>query len=160
MSACRGLDVLMGAGAHGAAPALPAAAVVAAHIARRHRRSRGARSTGGDAGGSPARALAAHRGGRAAGARAARAARRPLRRGRRAGLVGAYAGVVGRAHADAARDPSPARLQRAVGAGILGLIPLRGRRCSAGRRARSRPAGAASAALWPVARRAARRSGA
>src|SRR3954470_6166167 len=33
MSACRGLDVMMGAGAHGAAAAVPAAAVVAAHIA-------------------------------------------------------------------------------------------------------------------------------
>src|SRR4051812_5116837 len=33
MSACRGLDVVMGAGAHGAAQALPAAAVVAAHTA-------------------------------------------------------------------------------------------------------------------------------
>src|SRR3954465_6185379 len=32
MSACRGLDVMMGAGAHGAAAAVPAAAVVAAHI--------------------------------------------------------------------------------------------------------------------------------
>src|SRR3954462_5340376 len=33
MSACRGLDVVMGAGAHGAARALPVAAVVAAHTA-------------------------------------------------------------------------------------------------------------------------------
>ena len=117
MSACRGLDVVMGSGAHGAPRALPAAAVVAAHIAVVTEVSR-REVEGGD----PSvgrRALAAT----AAVAGAARAAAAaggwpPL------GLLGAYAAVVGRAHADAARDPSPARLQRAVGAGILGLMPL------------------------------------
>jgi 4-hydroxybenzoate polyprenyltransferase len=79
-----------------------------------------------------------------------------LSRGRLAalGLLGAYAAVVGRAHADAARDPSPARLQRAVGAGILGLMPLEAG-LLAGRGALMPAAGVAS--LWPLARRAAKK---
>jgi len=40
------------------------------------------------------------------------------------GLLGAYAATLGRAELAAARDPSPARLQRAVGTGVLGLMPL------------------------------------
>ena len=61
--------------------------------------------------------------------------------------VGAYAAAVGRAHADAIRDPSPARLQRAVGAGIMGLIPLEaGLLAGAGSFA---PA-AGIASLWPL----------
>jgi 4-hydroxybenzoate polyprenyltransferase len=61
---------------------------------------------------------------------------------------------VGRAHADAARDPSPARLQRAVGAGILGLIPLEaGLLAGTG----SVVPAAGVATLWPLARRASRK---
>jgi 4-hydroxybenzoate polyprenyltransferase len=70
------------------------------------------------------------------------------------GLVGAYAGIVGRAHADAAADPSPARMQRAVGAGILGLIPLEAG-LLAGSGAIVPAAGVAT--LWPIARRAAKK---
>ena len=90
----------------------------------------------------------------ATGAVAAAAA--VLSRGRLAalGLVGAYATVVGRAHADAAHDPSPAKLQRAVGAGILGLMPLEAG-LLAGAGALVPAAGVAS--LWPLARRAARK---
>lgn len=62
-------------------------------------------------------------------------ARRPQRGGSRrgltwpvaaagVGLLGAYAATLGRAELAAARDPSPARLQRAVGTGVLGLMPL------------------------------------
>jgi hypothetical protein len=62
--------------------------------------------------------------------------------------------VVGRAQAEAVQDPSPARLQRAVGAGILGLIPLEaGLLAGAGALA---PA-AGVAALWPVARKLSRK---
>ncbi len=70
------------------------------------------------------------------------------------GLIGAYAAVVGRAHADAIADPSPARMQRAVGAGILGLMPLEAGML-AGTGALAPAAGIA--ALWPLARRAAKK---
>jgi 4-hydroxybenzoate polyprenyltransferase len=148
MSACRGLDVMMGSGAHGAARALPAATVVAAHTAvvtevSRREVAGGDPSVGRRALGATA-AVAALLSRRAGGARRTAAL----------GLVGAYAAVVGRAHADAARDPSPARLQRAVGAGILGLMPLEaGLLAGAGSLA---PA-AAVASLWPLARRASKR---
>jgi 4-hydroxybenzoate polyprenyltransferase len=146
MSACRGLDVLMGAGAHGAPRALPAAAVVAAHTAVVTEVSR-REVTGGDP----------SVGRRALGATAAVAGAAAVMSGGRLaalGLLGAYAGVVGRAHADAAREPTPARLQRAVGAGILGLMPLEAG-LLAGRGALLPAAGVAS--LWPLARRAARK---
>ena len=145
MSACRGLDVMVGSG--GSPRALPAAAVVAAHIAVVTEVSRrevdGRRSVGRAAARWPPPPRW-----RRAGAL--------LSRGRLAalGLLGAYATVVGRAHADAARDPSPARLQRAVGAGILGLMPLEAG-LLAGAGALVPAAGVAS--LWPLARRAARK---
>jgi 4-hydroxybenzoate polyprenyltransferase len=144
MSACRGLDVMVGSG--GSPRALPAAAVVAAHTAVVTEVSR-REVDGGDAG-VGRRALAATAVVAGAGAL--------LSRGRLAalGLLGAYAAVVGRAHADAARDPSPARLQRAVGAGILGLMPLEAG-LLAGRGALMPAAGVAS--LWPLARRAAKK---
>lgn len=144
MSACRGLDVMVGSG--GSPRALPAAAVVAAHTAVVTEVSR--REVGGADASVGRRALAA------TAAIAGTAA--VLSRGRLAalGLLGAYAAVVGRAHADAAREPTPARLQRAVGAGILGLMPLEAG-LLAGRGALVPAAGVA--ALWPLARRAARR---
>jgi 4-hydroxybenzoate polyprenyltransferase len=151
MSACRGLDVMMGAGAHGAASAVPAATVVAAHIAVVTEVSR-REVTGGDPG-VPKKALAATLGVAAAGALLSRRAPK-LGRAAALGLVGAYAGIVGRAHADAAADPSPARMQRAVGAGILGLIPLEAG-LLAGAGAIVPAAGVAT--LWPIARRAAKK---
>jgi 4-hydroxybenzoate polyprenyltransferase len=39
-------------------------------------------------------------------------------------LLGGYVKTVAEAHLDAARDPQPRKVQRAVGAGILGMIPL------------------------------------
>lgn len=146
MSTCRGLDVMMGSGARGALHALPAAAVVTAHIGVVTTVSR-QEMTGGDAA-VARRALAATA--VVAGA-AALVGRRKLAA---LGLIGAYAATVGRAHADAIRDPSPARLQKAVGAGIMGLMPLEaGLLAGAGSLA---PA-AGVAALWPLARRAAKR---
>jgi hypothetical protein len=71
-----------------------------------------------------------------------------------AGLLGAYAVTMGRASVEAARDPSPANLQKVVGAGVLGFMPLEGALLAGMRRT---GAGAAVAALWPVARRLARR---
>jgi 4-hydroxybenzoate polyprenyltransferase len=150
MSACRGLDVVMGAGAHGAASAFPAAAVVAAHTAVVTEVSR-REVTGADAA-VPKRALAATVGVAAAGALLSRRASR-FGRAAALGLVGAYAAIVGRAHADAVQDPSPARMQRAVGAGILGLIPLEAG-LLAGAGAIVPAAGVAT--LWPIARNAAK----
>ena len=153
MSACRALDVLMGSGAHGARGALPAAAVVGAHIGVTTTVSRS--EVQGASPRLPRAALAAtaavagrRRPARRAPARSALGAdrrRRPRRRVRRR---------VGRAHADAARDPSPERLQRAVGTGVLGLMPLEaGLLAGAGALV---PAGGV-AALWPLARSLARR---
>src|SRR5690606_17781625 len=71
-----------------------------------------------------------------------------------AGLLAAYATSVGSAQADAARDPSPGRVKRAVGAGIMGLMPLEGSML-AGSGAVAAAAGVAS--LWPLAKSLARR---
>jgi ribosomal protein L40E len=70
------------------------------------------------------------------------------------GLAGAYGAFVGRAHVDAIAEPTPARLQKSVGAGIMGLMPL-----EAGLLAGSGsvvPA-AGVAALFPLARKMAKR---
>ena len=153
MSACRALDVLMGSGAHGARAALPAAAVVGAHIGVTTTVSRS--EVQGASPRLPRAALAATVGVAAiAGLIAARASRSALGGIAAAGLVGAYATAVGSAHADAARDPSPERLQRAVGTSVLGLMPLEaGLLAGAGALV---PAGGV-AALWPLARSLARR---
>jgi len=153
MSACRALDVLMGSGAHGARAALPAAAVVGAHIGVTTTVSRS--EVQGASPRLPRAALAATLGVAAvAGLIAARASRSALGGIAAAGLVGAYAAAVGSAHADAARDPSPERLQRAVGTSVLGLMPLEaGLLAGAGALV---PAGGV-AALWPLARSLARR---
>jgi 4-hydroxybenzoate polyprenyltransferase len=153
MSACRALDVLMGSGAHGARAALPSAAVVGAHIGVTTTVSRS--EVQGASARLPRAALAATAAVAAvAGALAVRRSGSALRTVAAAGLVGAYAAAVGTAHADAARDPSPERLQRAVGTSVLGLMPLEaGLLAGAGALV---PAGGV-AALWPLARTLARR---
>lgn len=151
MAACRGLDVMMGSGTRGAAAALPAAAVVTAHITMVTEVSR-QEVTGGDAGVSK-RALAGTAA--VAGASALLAQRGPkLARVAALGLTGAYGAFVGRAHVDAIEEPTPARLQKSVGAGIMGLMPL-----EAGLLAGSGSIGPAAgvAALFPLARKMARR---
>jgi hypothetical protein len=160
MAACRGLDVMMGSGASGAARALPAAAVVTAHIGVVTSVSR-QEMTGGDSTVAE-RALAATAvvagaaalvGGRALASRRRQWGSAPARAAA-LGLIGAYAATVGRAHADAIREPTPARLQKAVGAGIMGLMPLEaGLLAGAG----SLVPAAGVAALWPLARRAAKK---
>jgi UbiA prenyltransferase family len=148
MSACRALDVLMGAGARGTRPALPAAAIVGAHTAAITSVSRHEAAGGG--GGTVRRAVVATAGVAAAAAAVAmRRSRSPWPRALALGLVGAYAAAVGGAQAEAARDPSPARLQRAVGTGVLGLMPLEaGLLAGANRPARA----LGVAAIWPLAR--------
>lgn len=152
MCACRGIDVIVGAGARRAASALPAAAMVAGHTAVvtevSHHEVRGATPSVALA------ALAAMAG--VATASAVLSLRGARRRGDRVaalGLLAVYGAAVGPAQASAIRDPSPARLQRAVGAGVLGLIPLEAALVAGA----GAPAPAAGlAALWPAARRMAR----
>ena len=153
MAACRGLDVLMGSGAHGAVRALPQAAVVTAHIGVTTTVSQ--REVEGATPRLP-RLAAAATGvvAAAAGAVAASSSRSAARLAAAAGLVGAYAATVGGAHARAIQDPSPKRLQQAVGASVLGLMPLEaGMLATSGGLA---PAGGV-AAMWPLARTLARR---
>lgn len=153
MSACRGLDVIVGAGAHGAASALPAAVVVAAHTAIVTEIS-AHEAQGAD----PSRAVAGLAATAAITAASAtlslRASRSLARRAAALGLLGAYAAAVGGAQAGAVRDSSAAGLQRAVSAGVLGLILLQASLLAgAGSLA---PAGGL-ATLWPLGRALARR---
>ena len=165
MAACRGLDVLLGAGLRGgmtgsrSAPwraALPGAAVVGAHTFAVTTLSR--REVHGGPPEAAQRALWSTAGVTAGAALVAvRRARLRGRRGRlalAASLLGGYAVTLGRAQRDAARDPSPASFQRAVGAGVLGLMPLEAGLLAA---AGPLPAALAVAGTWPVARSLARR---
>jgi 4-hydroxybenzoate polyprenyltransferase len=152
MSACRALDVMLGAG--GSRDAVPAATVVGAHTAVITAVSR--REVSGAGTRLPAAALA----GTAAVSAAALAL--GLRRARSAAariaslaLIGGYAGACASAHAAAMRDPSPERLQRAVGTGVLGLMPLEaGLLASEGAPAKA----GALTVMWRLARGLARRS--
>jgi 4-hydroxybenzoate polyprenyltransferase len=151
MSGARALDVLLGAGGHPAA--LPAALTVAAHTAVVTGLS-GVETTGGPAGAKRAWAALA---GTAAVTALAWRRRRPASSVARTvggGLLAAYAGSFGGAQLAAARDPRPATVQRAVGAGVLGLIPLEAALLARGGAPRL---AAGLAALWPVARRLSRR---
>ncbi|MFG3207678.1 SCO3242 family prenyltransferase [Streptomyces sp. NPDC048192] len=125
MAAARGLDVLLGARAGRLGDALPAAATVAAHTLAVTALSR-AEVTGAEPG-LPRATLAATGAVTAATALRARPARRGTTRGRRPAVavgLAVYGATAGRAQARAVADPSPAGVRRAVGAGILGLIPL------------------------------------
>jgi 4-hydroxybenzoate polyprenyltransferase len=147
MAACRGLDVVMGAGAHGATTALPAATLVAAHIGVVTEVSR--REVEG------AEAALAIGTLTATAALTVASAALMRRRGVAAlGLLGAFLAAVTPPQAEAVRDPSPARLQRVVGAGIMGLIPFEAA-LLAGTGALPTALGIAS--LWPLGRRLARR---
>jgi 4-hydroxybenzoate polyprenyltransferase len=148
MAAARGLDVLLGGA--GRPAAWPAAGTVAAHIATVTALST-VETTGGPAAARAARlSLAGTVAVTAAGLAAARRrARLPA-----AGSLASYAVTVGRAQLAAARDPAPAAVQRAVGAGILGLIPLQAGLLAAAGQPRL---GGALGTLWPVARRLSRR---
>lgn len=129
LAAARFLDVM-----HGAAPsprrALPAGAVMAVHVlglglASRHEAE----------GGAPWMAHAALAGTAAVSAAALAVSVTGLRRRPRGwerslslavslGSLGAFAGGLVRASAAAAARPGPAEMQRMVGAGVLGLVPL------------------------------------
>lgn len=125
MAAARGLDVLLGAGPGRLRQAAPAAATVAAHTLAVTALSR-SEVSGADPR-VPRAALAATASVAAAAALTTAPHRRrtgPWHRAATAGALAVYGATVGRAQARAAADPSPRQVQRAVGAGILGLIPL------------------------------------
>jgi hypothetical protein len=69
-------------------------------------------------------------------------------------LLAGYGATLAAAQRRAERDPSPATVQRAVGAGVLGLMPLEAGLLAA---AGPVPASLAVGAVWPLARTLARR---
>lgn len=149
MATARGLDVLAGAGRGRLRPALPAAATVGAHTLAVTMLSRSETS-----GAKPATPLAAMAGTGVVAAGALIAGPRRSAGGwsrlAGAGLLAAFATTCGAAQSAAVQLPSPRRLQRAVGAGILGMIPLQAGLTA---RAGSVPAALAVAAALPAARR-------
>lgn len=159
MAATRGLDVLLGAGAGRLRAAAFPAGLVAAHTMAVTALSRREVSGGGPL--LPATALAV------TGVVGVTSAAWPVRRepGRTApaalarrlvsaGLVGGYLSACGRAQLAAVAEPSADRIRRAVGAGILGLIPLQ---ASLSARYGTLPAAGVVAAVHPLARRLSRK---
>jgi hypothetical protein len=166
MAGCRALDVMMGASDGKLRHALVPAAVVAGHtltitMVSRHE-AQGAtaevarRSLWGTAavtGAAAAYAASAGGGSRVSRPRSRRAPA-VVASAVSAGLLGAYASAMERAGSEAVQDPSPARLQKLVGTGVLGLMPLEGALLAGLRRT---VVGSAVAAVWPLARNLARR---
>ncbi|CRK57967.1 puitative transferase [Alloactinosynnema sp. L-07] len=150
MAACRGLDVLLGAGRARAASALPAATAMAAHTFAVTALSRGEVH-----GGSPEVARAAV-GGTVLTALAAVGGPARSWRHRVAGAVAAagYAASVGRAQYAAAVDPSAATVRGATKAGIHGMVPLQSALAA---RAGSAAGAAVVALALPLARRLSRK---
>lgn len=158
MGAARFLDVLMGAGSLNARTTLPAAGVVGGHIflittVSRQEARGGTRplALGALAGSAAVTAAAARV---SFGKRTARSLGRRMGRTASLGLLGAHAAGMAGAEIAAIRTPRAKNLQRVVGAGILGLMPLEG-----GMLAASGAVGRALAvaAAWPVARHLARK---
>jgi 4-hydroxybenzoate polyprenyltransferase len=151
MAAARFTDVLMGAGGR-TRTALPAAAVVGAHtlavtvVSRREATGGSARLGDGAlvATGAVSAAAAAFAAGRGGGGRLLAAG----------ALLGVYAGSLAGAARAASRQPSARNVQRVVGTGIVGLLPLQASMLVA---AGATAAGAAVAGAWPLARSLARR---
>jgi 4-hydroxybenzoate polyprenyltransferase len=162
MAAARTLDVLLGAGPGALRPAAPAALAVGAHTLAVTVLSRA------EVAGADRRLPAALLGVTAAVALGAAphriwlkvafakqgCAKATFSHKAAAGLLAGYAGTVGSAQLAAVRDPAPRQVQRAVGAGILGMMPLQ---AALAARAGSPRAAMLLAAAFPVARRLARR---
>lgn len=152
MAAARFTDVLMGSGRRTRA-ALPAAAVVGAHtlavtVVSRSEAQGGTSRLGEGAlaaTGAVSAAAAAFAAGRGAGGARLVAA---------GALLGAYTASLAGAARTAAREPTAANVQRIVGTGVLGLLPLQASMLVA---SGGTAAGAAVAGAWPLARRLARK---
>lgn len=157
MALARALDVLAGAGAGRLRAAVAPAGIVAAHTLAVTALSRREVSGGGPL--LPATVLAVTGAvGLASAARPLRVPGRPasaaLARLVSAGLIGGYLSTCGRAQLAAIADPSAERIRRAVGAGILGLIPLQ---AALAARYGGLPVAGAVAAIHPLARRLSRK---
>jgi hypothetical protein len=121
MAAARALDVLMGAGTDRLGSAGPTALTVGAHTLAVSMLSR--REVEGASPWLPRATLVATAGVAAAVGFAGRRAS-IINRLVSAGLLAIYVTSFGRAQLAAARNPAPQQMQRAVGAGILGMMPL------------------------------------
>lgn len=162
MAASRSLDVLLGAGTGRLREALPPAAMIGAHTLAVTALSRREVTGGGSAlpatslatTGAVALAATAWPAGSAVPRRGPGRAAHLLRQVAGAGLLGCYVSTAGRAQLAAVADPGADRIRRAVGAGILGLIPLQ---ASLAARTGALPAAAAVAAGFPLARRLSRK---
>ena len=152
MAACRGLDVLLGAGRARAVSALPAAAVLAGHTLGVTALSRG------EVRGASSGAARAVLGGTAVTTEAALA--RPGRtwKHRLGALAGAatYAATVGRAQWAAVRDPGAGTVRSATRTGIHGMVPLQ---CALVARSGSPVVAAGLALVLPLARKLGRKVG-
>ena len=158
MATARSLDVLMGAGTLNARATLPAAGVVGGHILLITTVSRQEAQ-----GGTRALALGALAGSAAVTAAAAKISfnkgiagslGRRIARAASLALLGAHAASMAGAELAALRDPRAKNLQKVVGAGVLGLMPLEGGMlASSGAPGRA----AALAVAWPLARHLARK---
>ncbi|MDP5316655.1 SCO3242 family prenyltransferase [Streptomyces poriferorum] len=150
MAAARGLDLLLGATATGAAPAprTARAALTAAALLSTHTYAVTAVSRHETQGGSTTAPLAALAAVAGIGSAVAHEGRAPARLLPTA-LTGAYLRTAARPLAHAALNPSPPLTQRAVGSGIRAMIPLQ-----AALAARAGAAGSALAVmgLVPLAR--------
>jgi 4-hydroxybenzoate polyprenyltransferase len=149
MAAARGLDVLLGAA--GARRAWPAALAVSAHALATTVLSRD--EVTGAAGVAPRAALGTTLA--LSGAVAAASGGSGIPAGiARGALAASYAGAVARPQWAAVRNPDAAHVRRAVGASVLGTVPLQAALLARGR---SVPLAAAVALLAPLARVASRK---
>lgn len=126
MAACRSLDILMGS--LGSRKSWPAAGVVGGHtflitVVSRREAQGGTRelALGSLAGTAAVTAAAAKLALKGTGSKPLG---RPVRQAASALLLGAHAVSMGKAEFKAIREPSAENLQRVVGAGVLGLMPL------------------------------------
>lgn len=126
MAACRSLDILMGS--LGSRRSWPAAGVVGGHtflitVVSRREAQGGTRelALGSLAGTAAVTAAAAKLALKGTGSKPLG---RPVRQAASALLLGAHAASMGKAEFKAIREPSAENLQRVVGAGVLGLMPL------------------------------------
>jgi hypothetical protein len=126
MAACRSLDILMGS--LGSRKSWPAAGVVGGHtflitVVSRREAQGGTRelALGSLAGTTAVTAAAAKLALKGTGSKPLG---RPVRQAASALLLGAHAVSMGKAEFKAIREPSAENLQRVVGAGVLGLMPL------------------------------------
>jgi 4-hydroxybenzoate polyprenyltransferase len=155
MAGCRSLDVLMGA--TDIRKSLPAVGVIGAHtfLITTVSRKEAQGGTKGLALGALAGTAAVTAG--AAGISLGKSGAGTfggVRRGAALALLGAHAANMGKAELGALKTPNASNLQRIVGAGVLGLMPLEaGMLAGAGALGRA----AVLAAGWPLARKLARK---